>query len=387
MQEAKIKNREHDDASLGFLASPRLLVAIPTYNEAENIELFVKTVFEYIPANAEILVIDDNSPDGTAQLVEKLILNYQERLHIIKRPGKQGGASAFLESFSWGLEHGFDGILAMDADFSHDPQFIPHFLDARKNYDFVIGSRLVSGGRIENRSFMRDLLSKSASLYCRILLGCGIRDWTGGYNFWSKKALEKINIASIVTRGYSFQLEMKYKAVSRGCSAVEIPIVFPERKHGVSKMPPSFLLKALADVWRIRFICVNESIQQFIKFAVTGGLGTITNLAIFFLCVDKLAAPEIPVSIGCFLIAGTQNYIINHKWSFARNTEKTPLSVKKWGAFLCASLLGLAVNIVVMQSIIHHVILPYKFIAQACGIVCGMMLNFIISKLFVFRRK
>ncbi len=386
MQQPTANSQHNYDGSLKRVP-PHLLVTIPTYNEVENIDMFVKTVFDYIPKNAEILVIDDNSPDGTARCVEKLIQEYPSRLHLMKRPEKQGGASAFLQAFSWGLAHGFDSMLAMDADFSHDPQHIPQFLEKSKNTDMVIGSRLITGGRIENRSFSRDLLSKGASFYCRVLLGSQIHDWTGGYNLWSKKALETIGVESIATRGYSFQLEMKYKALSRGCTVAEIPIVFPERKHGTSKMPPSFLVKALADVWRIRFMCVNESLQQFFKFVITGGLGTITNLLIFFLCADKFGLPEIPVSIGCFLAAGTQNYVINHRWSFARVSDKTVLSIKKWFAFLCASLLGLAVNIVVMRTIIRSFVLPYKSIAQACGILCGMIINFVVSKFVVFKRK
>ncbi|GHU41544.1 hypothetical protein FACS1894190_09780 [Spirochaetia bacterium] len=363
------------------------LITVPTYNEAENIDEFLKAVFAESPAEVNVLVIDDSSPDGTARLVKKLMQEYPSRLHLMERPGKQGGASAFLQAFSWGLEHGFDAMLAMDADFSHDPHHIPQFLEAGKNNDVVIGSRLIPGGRIENRSFFRDLLSKCASGYCRVLLGAKIHDWTGGYNLWSKKALETIGVESVVTRGYSFQLEMKYKALSRGCSIVELPIVFPERKHGTSKMPPSFLAKALADVWRIRFMCKSESLQQFFKFAITGGLGTITNLLIFFLCADRLGLPEIPVSIGCFIVTSVQNYVINHKWSFALSMNKTPLSVKRWLSFLCGSLLGLAVNIAVMQIIIHSFVLPYKFIAQATGIICGMILNFFVSKFVVFRKK
>ncbi|GMO58824.1 MAG: hypothetical protein Ta2G_18830 [Termitinemataceae bacterium] len=363
-----------------------LLITVPTYNEAENIADFITAVFAQAPSQAHILIIDDNSPDGTAGLVQKFIEQYPSRLHLLERPGKQGGASAFLQAFSWAIANGFDAVLAMDADFSHDPHYIPQFLEASKNYDIVIGSRLVPGGGIENRSITRNLLSKGASFYCRVLLKPQIRDWTGGYNLWTKKALETIGVENIVTRGYSFQLEMKYKALSRGCSVKELPIVFPDRKHGKSKMPPAFLAKALADVWRIRFMCCNESVKQFLKFAITGGLGTITNLVIFFLCADKADLPEIPVSIICFIIAGTQNYTINHRWSFANNMNKTPLSIQKWFSFLCGSLAGLAINIMVMQSIIQNFSLPYKFIAQGCGIACGMVINFTISKLFVFRR-
>jgi putative flippase GtrA len=153
-------------------------------------------------------------------------------------------------------------------------------------------------------------------------------------------------------------------------------------------MSKKIFFEALINVWKIKknFNGGNTA-YQFIKFAVTGGLGTITNLVIFFLCVDKVGLPEIPVSIGCFLIAGTQNYIINQKWSFAEKTVKVSPSKKQWLAFLCSSLLGLAVNIIVMKLMRASFSLPYKSIAQACGIAAGMLINFTLSKIFVFRSK
>ena len=366
----------------------KVMIAVPTYNEALNIETFIKAVFEYLPLEGGILVIDDNSPDGTAKIVEGLIPDYPGRLDLLSRPEKQGGASAFLQGFEWGLKRGYDAMLAMDADFSHDPKYIPEILANANQYDVVIGSRLVKGGGIENRSISRNIISLGASLYCRILLMSPIRDWTGGYNLWSKKALEKINIASVFTRGYSFQIEMKYKAFRAHCAITEIPVIFPDRKRGVSKMPASYFVKALIDVWRIKFSCVkNNVIKQIFKFAVTGGLGTITNLAMFFLLADIAKLPVTPVSIVCFFASGTQNYYLNHKWSFAQNTRGTPPSVKKWLLFLSSALLGLCVNIFLMNMILKSVVVPYKVIAQACGILAGTVINFLAAKFVVFRSK
>ena len=365
----------------------RLLTVVPTYNEIDNIQNFINAVFCNIPQEAAILVVDDNSPDGTAKAVEEMTVNYPGRLHILKRPEKQGGASAFLQGFSWGIERGYDALLAMDADFSHVPAYIPFLLEKADKNDVVIGSRLVKGGEIENRTFVRDLISKGASLYCRFLLSTKIKDWTGGYNLWTKNSLIKIDLKNVVTRGYSFQIEMKYKAIRAGCKIAEVPIIFPDRKHGKSKMPLSYFGKALLDVWRVKFMLLNISVKQFIKFGITGGLGTLTNLLFFFLFADIIGLPEIPVSIGCFLIAGTQNYIINHKWSFANKTSPSNLSINKWGLFLGASLVGLLINIAVMKWMLINFNLPYKFIAQACGIATGMFINFFISKLLVFRRK
>jgi len=226
------------------------LVIIPTYNEIENIIPLITSVFEVSP-ESNILVVDDNSPDGTGAAVEK-IAEGKPALHIMKRGGKLGGASAFLEGFSWGISNSFDILLAMDADFSHDPKYIPAMLKEIENADLVIGSRNVPGGGIENRSLFRNILTKFGALYCRVLLKCPIKDFTGGYNMWRKNTLEKIGLNEVVCRGYSFQIEMKYKSYKKGCRITEIPIIFPDRKKGQSKMSGSFLLKALGDVWKIR---------------------------------------------------------------------------------------------------------------------------------------
>lgn len=227
-----------------------VLIVIPTYNEIENIEPLISSVFSSAP-EAHILVVDDNSPDGTAAAVEA-IAQGKSALHILKRSGKQGVASAFLQGFSWGISNGFDILLAMDADFSHDPKYIPLMLKEIETADLVIGSRNVPGGGIENRTWIRNILTKGGALYCQFILNCPIRDFTGGYNMWRKTTLEKIGFESIVSRAYSFQIEMKYKAYRSQCRIVEIPIIFPDRKKGQSKMSGSFLLKALGDVWKIR---------------------------------------------------------------------------------------------------------------------------------------
>jgi dolichol-phosphate mannosyltransferase len=230
----------------------KLLVVVPTYNEIDNIGQFIGGVFSYAPEFTDIAVIDDSSPDGTGELVEKLKSEFPNRLHLITRQGKSGCASAYLHGFSWGMENGYDAVLAMDADFSHDPQFIPLLVEKIAAFDVVIGSRSVKGGRIENRSWWRNMLTSCAGIYCRFLLGCPIRDFTGGFNLWSRKSLELIGPDSVVTRGYSFQIEMKYKAYKAGCSMTEVPVIFPDRKRGVSKMSGDIFFNALTDVLKIR---------------------------------------------------------------------------------------------------------------------------------------
>jgi len=369
----------------------KLLIIIPTYNEAENIELLLNTIFAITsPASAaiDILVIDDNSPDGTAAIVESIKPAYSGRLHLLTRENKQGGATAFLWGFSWGISNGYPLLLAMDADFSHDPQYIPLMLREISSHDMVIGSRNVKGAMIKNRSWIRNLITRCASLYCRVVLGCPLRDFTGGYNMYRKEVFEKIHPDQIQCRGYSFQIELKYKAYRSGLRLKEIPIVFPDRKKGKSKMSKKFLFESIRDVIKIKkMVPADTGIDQFIKFGITGTLGAITNLLIFFLCVDILQLLPTPVSAGCFLIAGTQNYIINHKWSFRYNTAGEKTSLKKWLFFLSASTLGLCINLLTLNLLLRFFILPYKFIAQAAGIVFGMLMNFFVSKTIVFRKK
>jgi dolichol-phosphate mannosyltransferase len=399
-QEPRAKSQEDYNASLNFVKgvngetrdtppnSQNLLVCVPSYNEAENIEPFIDAVFGNAPPQAHVLVIDDNSPDGTASIVEKTLGKYPQRLHLLNRPGKQGLATAYLAAFDWGLARDYNIFLEMDADFSHNPAYIPVMLKEIQTNDVVIGSRNIKGGGIEGWSFIRKIISKGGSFYSRTVLGCPIKDLTGGFNMWTKTALDRIGLQNIIAKGYSFQVEMKYRAYITGYSIKEIPIVFPNRKFGTSKMSGKIFFEALLNVWKIKFIAGSSTaLTQFIKFSLTGGLGTITNLAVFFLCADTAGLPEIPVSVFCFLIAGTQNYIINRAWTFAGTGQKTPPSIKQWALFLCASLLGLAVNIVVMTFVIKYFSPPYKFIAQACGIAAGMILNFMLSKLLVWREK
>jgi dolichol-phosphate mannosyltransferase len=374
--------------SLSGGAGMKALVCVPTYNEAENIADFIGAVFAAAPSSAEMLVIDDSSPDGTAAIAEALVPSYGGRLHILRRAEKQGLGPAYLAAFAWGRSRGYDAFLEMDADFSHNPEYIPAMLREIQTNDVVIGSRNIRGGGVEGWSAARNLISKGGSLYARAVLGCPIKDLTGGFTMWTAAALDAINLTTVIAKGYLFQVEMKYRAYTAGCRVKEIPIIFTDRKRGVSKMSKKIFAEALIGVWKIKKnIARDTGADQFIKFAVTGGLGTITNLLIFFLCADIFHLPEIHVSIGCFIIAATQNYIINHRWSFKQNTVAEHLSAKKWLQFIGASLAGLTINITVMQMILTHFTMPYKFIAQGVGIAAGTIVNFCFSKLVVFRRK
>lgn len=235
----------------------RLLVVVPTYNEIENISTFIPAVMTQISSvNGAILVVDDGSPDGTGNAVKNMQSEYGGRynnLFLLDRSEKSGLADAYLTGFRWGMEHGFDVFLEMDADFSHKPQYIPQMISQLSDYDVVIGSRNIKGGSVEGWSALRNFISKGGSLYSRIVLGCPVKDLTGGYNMWTQKALDAIGLENVISRGYSFQIEMKYRAYKAGMRIKEIPIIFPDRVAGKSKMSKKIFIEAFVKIWKIRF--------------------------------------------------------------------------------------------------------------------------------------
>lgn len=233
---------------------PRSLICIPTYNEADNIAPIIQEVFKNSPGNAEIIVLDDGSPDGTAEIVEKLKAHYP-RLNLMRRTKKEGLAAAYLAGFRWGLENGFEWIFEMDADFSHNPAHLQEFfkviMNAKSNgvkYDGVLGSRYVKGGGVSNWDRSRLLLSMGGSVYSRMILRQSLRDWTGGFNAWSRELLEAIDLNEVRSKGYTFQIELKYRSLMRGFHLKEIPIIFEERRAGQSKMSGSIIKEAIGGV-------------------------------------------------------------------------------------------------------------------------------------------
>jgi len=230
----------------------RILVIIPTYNESENIENLVSQVLSQ-DSRIEILVIDDNSPDGTTKVVEKMKQG-MPRLHLVKRPAKMGLGTAYVSGFRFALEAGYDLVFEMDADFSHDPKEIPRFLEAIDGYDLVIGSRYIRGVNVVNWPMSRLLLSWLANLYTRIVTRLPLRDSTSGYKCFKREVLETIDLEGIHSDGYAFQIEMDFKAWKKGYRLLEIPIVFEDRNAGVSKMNPGIIHEAAWMVWKLRLL-------------------------------------------------------------------------------------------------------------------------------------
>ncbi len=226
------------------------IVLIPTYNEIENILPLIEAIEQEVP-DIDILVVDDNSPDGTAKAVESRSQN-DERVHLLVRQKKEGLGKAYLAGFQWALERGYTHLIEMDADFSHRPKDLAKISKAVESADFVVGSRYVPGGETVNWNFWRRLISRGGSFYTRMILSRKLYDWTGGFNAWSDRALRAIKLNSVVSEGYSFQIELKYRALRNGMVPKEVPITFEERRVGQSKMSFRIVLEAFFKVWRFR---------------------------------------------------------------------------------------------------------------------------------------
>ncbi len=227
------------------------LVCLPTYDERENLGPMVEAVLAAAPG-AEILVIDDNSPDGTGRLADEIAAR-ETRVHVLHRAGKEGLGRAYLAGFAWALQRDYRLVLEMDCDFSHHPRYLPAMLAAAEGADLVLGSRYVPGGGTVNWGLSRKLISRGGSLYARTILGLSVRDLTGGFKCFRREVLEAIDLPTVECSGYAFQIELTYRAARRGFRIVEIPIVFEDRRVGSSKMSRRIVLEAIRKVWSIRF--------------------------------------------------------------------------------------------------------------------------------------
>lgn len=229
------------------------IVIIPTYNERENIEGIIRTVFSQ-PEYYHILIVDDNSPDGTRDIVGQLQEEYPEQLHMLKRKGKQGLGTAYLDGFRWALQHPYQFIFEMDADFSHDPNDLGKLYDVVKDQDFdvSVGSRYIKGVNVVNWPMSRVLLSYFASRYVRIILGIPVEDTTAGFVCYRREVLERIDFKRIKFIGYAFQIEMKYVAYKLGFKIKEVPVIFTDRTAGISKMSSGIINEAVFGVLKLK---------------------------------------------------------------------------------------------------------------------------------------
>jgi dolichol-phosphate mannosyltransferase len=228
----------------------KILIIIPTYNELENLPRLLPEVLSK-DDGIDVLIVDDNSPDGTSVFVESQIKN-NNRIHLIKRSSKQGLGTAYIAGFKYALQNGYDFVFEMDADFSHDPKEIPRFLDEIKNSDVVLGSRYINGVNVINWPMRRLLLSSFANLYTRFITGMPVHDATGGFKCFRIKVLQAIDLNKVKSNGYAFQIEMSFKAWKKGFKVKEIPIIFVDRVKGKSKMSRKIVREAVTMVWKLR---------------------------------------------------------------------------------------------------------------------------------------
>jgi dolichol-phosphate mannosyltransferase len=232
--------------------APRLLVITPTYNERDNLRPFLDGLFAVVP-EADVLVVDDASPDGTGVLADAIAAS-DRRVRVLHREGKLGIGTAYVAGFRHALREGYDVVFEMDTDLSHDPRYVPEFLRAiEAGADLVIGSRNIPGGAVEGWGLGRHLLSKGGSLYSRTILGLHVRDLTSGYKAFTRRVLEAIDLDSVRSEGYSFQIELTYRAIRKGFRVTEVPIVFVDRRAGQSKMSRRIFAEAVGVVWKLRF--------------------------------------------------------------------------------------------------------------------------------------
>ena len=232
--------------SEGYPGVGRILVIIPTYNEADNIRIITQRVRAAVPS-VDILVADDNSPDGTGGIADELAAA-DDSIHVMHRAGKQGLGAAYVAGFGWAQDHGYDAVVEMDADGSHAPEELPRLLDVLRDNDAVLGTRYIPGGSVHNWPIHRLLLSRGGNIYIRVALGMPFKDATGGYRAYRMAVLDKIDVKSVASQGYSFQVELAWRAHKHGFRVAEVPITFTERERGESKMSSNIFREQLLRV-------------------------------------------------------------------------------------------------------------------------------------------
>src|SRR5947209_5633871 len=229
----------------------KTIIIIPTYNEIDNVRPLLQEIFLHAP-DTDVLIVDDNSPDGTGKLADE-IHDEDSRVKVMHRAEKAGLGKAYIAGFKYAIEHGYDAAFEMDADFSHDPRYLPDFLRAIENADLVIGSRYVAGGGTPNWSPVRRFISGGGNIFARFMLGIPVHDCTAGYRCYRREVLESIDLDTVQSQGYAFQIEMAYRVLQKGFKIVETPIVFLDRRVGKSKMSRQIVIEGFTYVLRTRF--------------------------------------------------------------------------------------------------------------------------------------
>ena len=359
----------------------RSVVIVPTYDEAANVTRLLEAVHAAAP-DTDVLVVDDNSPDGTATVVAGHP-GFGDWIHLLERPDKAGLGAAYRAGFAWALERGYDRVAQMDADLSHPPERLPALLDALDDADVAVGSRYVGGGGVRHWSWSRRLLSWAGNRYVRAVLGTGVRDNTAGFKAFRSTALEEIGVLDSRSNGYSFQIENTWRAAQAGLAVSEVPITFTDRTEGSSKMSAAIAVEALLRVLAWRF-------AEVFMFLAVGGVGYVVDVVAFnvfgsvepFRSLDPAYARTLAV-----VLAITVNYVGNRAWTW-RDVPSEDRR-RELALFFGFSVIGFGISLVTL--VVSHDLLGYtsrladNISANVIGVGLGAVFRFWTYRRFVFR--
>jgi dolichol-phosphate mannosyltransferase len=363
------------------------VIVIPTYNEKENITKLLEAISLLKLPNTDTLVVDDNSPDRTSDVVKKL--NKSGRLsfnaYVLDRKMKEGLGKAYIAGFKWALEHGYDRIISMDADFSHDPKYLPEMIKKSKKFDVVVGSRYVNGGKITGWKWHRYLNSWGANFVTRLILGLKPKDATAGFKCYSRDFIKSLPLDNIISGGYAFQVEMINYAQEGGFKITETPITFADRREGESKISGELVRSAKA----VFALAANKkSYREFARFAVVGVIGTLVDLGFYNLLAIVFKLDIYVSRTISFTFAATNNYILNRIWTFKSKDKKI---ATEFGKFFFVSIIGLLLNLGLMklfQGIVVHATneLVKKNIPVLLAIIVVLFWNYFANKYWTFKK-
>jgi len=357
------------------------LIIIPTYNEKDNAKEIIAAVLKFVSA-AHILIVDDSSPDGTGDIVKKLIPKYPRRLYLMTRLKKEGLGKAYVAGFRWALQRKYQFIVSMDADFSHDPKYLPKMLKiaSAEGADIVIGSRYVAGGGVTGWDWRRTLNSRGANFVTRLMLGLKPKDATAGFKVYSGRFLTKLALDRLVASGYAFQVELIYLAKEKGAKVIETPIIFTDRRAGQSKISGE-LRKSLKIIWHL--FLRRRVVSQAIKFMGIGLLNTFVDGGILYSLVTFADMDKIIARIISSTIALVSSYILNRIWTFK---SKSHAVVGQFVSFAVINGLGLVWNNLLYGLMVNKAHI-YYLLAMLIATAIVFVWNFGLSKTLAFKDK
>lgn len=360
------------------MSKHRTLVIIPTYNEAQNIASFIEAV---LGNEVDILVVDDNSPDKTGEIVKR-ISAYNKRVHVLSRAKKSGLGMAYRDGFRWGIQRNYDWFVSIDADFSHNPADIARLIaKSKETGGITIGSRYVAGGKIQGWNSRRHLMSEVANVVTKIFLGLKPKDVTAGFKCYPRSFVEQFIKENIVAPGYAFQVETLFSAHLKNIPIEELPITFSERRAGVSKVSGE-LSRAIVAVFRL--MARQPTLRQLVKFGLVGFVNVAIDFGVLNILVVFVHMQPLVAGILSTLCALTNSYFLNRAWTF-RGFEGSRGRKAEFAAFLAVNGSGAAVNWLIFAGLLKATHINYN-IAKAIAIALTTFWNFFGSKKFVFTR-